>query len=79
MICFYAQNQTERGIMQLLNLQWTFQAADYLLGIRNYTGKKVFDAIHEIRLADAKSKGFGATSTLTDGDIYKEMLYKIMH
>ena len=79
MICFYSKDHSENGIMQTLHLQWTFQATDYLLGIRHYTAKKVFDAIHEIRLAEAKTKGFGATSTLTDGDIYKEMLYKIMH
>ena len=79
MICFYSKDKSERGVMQTLHFQWTFQADDYLKGLRNYTAKKVFDIIHEIRLADAKSKGFGATSTLTDGDIFKEMLYKIMH
>ncbi len=79
MICFYAKDRSERGIMQELHLQWSFQATDYLLGLRHYTAMKVFDAIREIRIADAKSKGFEATSTLTAGDIYKEMLYKIMH
>ena len=79
MICFYSKDKSERGIMQTLHLQWPIQAADYKQGLRNYTAMKVFDIIHEIRLADAKSKGFGATSTLTDGDNYKEMLYRIMH
>ena len=79
MICFYSSDKTERGIMQTLHLQWPFQALDYVHGLRNYTAKKVFNAIHEIRLADAKFKGFEATSSLTDGCIYKEMLYKIMH
>ena len=79
MICFYSKDKSERGVMQTLHLQWPFQAADYLQGLRNYTAMKVFDAIHEIRLADAKSKGFGTTSTFTDGDNYKELLYKIMH
>ena len=79
MICFYSKEQSERGIMQTLHLQWPFQAADYMQGLRKYTARKVFDAIHEIRLADARLKGFGATSALTDGDIYKEMLYRIMH
>ena len=79
MICFYSKDRSERGIMQTLNLQWSFQAADYQQGLRKYTAMKVFDAIHEIRMADAKSKGFGATSSMVAGDIYKEMLYKIMH
>ena len=79
MICFYSKDKSERGVMQALNLQWPFQAADYMLGLRYYKAMKVFDAIHEIRIADAKSKGFGATSSTNVGDIYKEMLYKIMH
>jgi DNA polymerase-3 subunit delta len=78
MICIYSKDKSERGIMQALNLQWPFQAKDYLLGLRSYKAMKVFDIIHEIRIADAKSKGFENNSA-TSGDIYKELLYKIMH
>jgi DNA polymerase-3 subunit delta len=78
MICFYSKDKSERGVMQALNLQWGFQAKDYLLGLRNYTAMKVFDVIHETRLADARSKGLGNNSA-TIGDIYKELLYRIMH
>ena len=79
MICFYSKDKSERGVMQTLQLKWNFQAKDYMYGLRNYSAMKVFNAIHEIRIADAKTKGFGVTSTQTTGDIYKEMLYKIMH
>ena len=79
MICFYSKDKSERGIMQTLQLKWNFQSKDYMLGLRNYTAMKVFNAIHELRLADAKSKGFGTTSSITAGEIYKEMLYKILH
>ena len=79
MICYYSKDKSERGVMQTLQLKWNFQVKDYMIGLRNYTPMKVFNAIHEIRMAEAKSKGFGAISTLTVGDIYKEMLYKVMH
>ena len=79
MTCFYSKDKSERGIMQTLNLQWSFQTTDYQLGLKNYTAMKVFEIIHELRIADAKSKGFEATSNITAGDIYKELLYKIMH
>jgi len=79
MICLYAKDKTERGIMQTLRLQWPIQASDYLLGLRHYSAKKVFDIIHEIRIADAKTKGFGTSASLTTGDIYRELLYKIFH
>jgi DNA polymerase-3 subunit delta len=78
MICLYSKDKTERGVMQTLNLQWNIQAKDYLSGLRNYTAMKVFEVIHEIRLADAKVKGFENNSATT-GDIYKELLYKMMH
>ncbi|MDR2775142.1 MAG: DNA polymerase III subunit delta [Tannerella sp.] len=78
MICFYSKDKSEKGILQTLNLQWSFQAKDYLLGLRNYKAMKVFDIIHEIRIADARSKGFENNSA-TSGDIYKELLYGIMH
>ena len=79
MICFYSKDKSERGVMKTLNLQWPMQAVDYMLGLRNYKAMKVFEAIHEIRMADAKSKGLDTTSSTNAGDIYKEMLYKIMH
>ncbi|MDR2293409.1 MAG: DNA polymerase III subunit delta [Prevotellaceae bacterium] len=78
MICIYSQDKTEKGIMKTLNLQWSFQAADYLAGLKNYAPMKVFNIIHEIRLADAVSKGFESNS-ISDREIYKELLYKIMH
>jgi DNA polymerase-3 subunit delta len=78
MICFYSKDKTERGVMQTLNLQWGFQAKDYLSGLRNYTAMKVFMIIHAIRLADAKAKGF-ENGSATTGDIYKELLYEAMH
>ncbi|MDR0349731.1 MAG: DNA polymerase III subunit delta [Tannerella sp.] len=78
MICLYSKDKTERGVMQTLNLQWNIQAKDYLSGLRNYTAMKVFEVIHDIRLADAKIKGF-ENNSITIGDINKELLYKTMH
>jgi DNA polymerase-3 subunit delta len=78
MICFYSKDKSAKGIMNTLNMQWSFQANDYVLGLSNYKAMKVFDIIHEIRIADAKSKGF-ENNSVTSGYIYKELLYKIMH
>lgn len=62
-----------------LNLRFPIQVKDYQSGIRNYSAMKVFQAIHEIRMADARSKGIDVTSSMTQGEIMKELLYKIMH
>jgi DNA polymerase-3 subunit delta len=78
MICIYSKDKSEQGIMRTLNIQWSFQTADYVSGLRNYKPMHVFNIIHEIRLSDAASKGFENNSIPME-DIYKELLYKIMH
>ena len=79
LICHYATDKTETGLMKTLGFRFPIQVKDFQIGLRNYKAMKVFQAIHEIRLADARSKGIDATSSLTDGDILKELLYKILH
>lgn len=51
---------------------------DYLTAGRNYPMRKVSQIIGLLRESDMKSKGLGATS-LSQGDILKELLFKIMH
>ena len=66
------------GIMAALGLRASFQVRDYLTGMRNYSAMKVFNIIHEIRMADAHSKGLDVVAS-DDGEILKELLYKILH
>ena len=79
LICHYTQDKSENGLMKTLNFRFAIQIKEYQAGLRNFTAMKTFNAIHEIRLADARSKGVDATSSLTNGDILKELLYKILH
>jgi DNA polymerase-3 subunit delta len=51
---------------------------EYQLAARNYPMRKVAQVISILRDADMKSKGVGA-SNLSQGDILKETLFKIMH
>ena len=51
---------------------------DYLTAGKNYPMRKVSQVISHLRDADLKSKGVGA-SNLPQGDILKELLFKIMH
>jgi DNA polymerase-3 subunit delta len=79
LICHYEDDKSESAIMKIFNFHHYMQTTDYKEGLRHFSGKKVFDIIHEIRIADARSKGYGATSHTTDDDIMKELLYKILH
>jgi len=51
---------------------------DFITAGRNYPMRKVSQIIGLLRDADLKSKGVGA-SNLSQGDILKELLFKIMH
>ena len=51
---------------------------EYQSAARNYPMRKVAQVISLLRSADMKSKGVGA-SGLSQGDILKELLFRIMH
>lgn len=50
---------------------------DYVVAAKNYPMRKVSQIITYLREADVKSKGVGAN--LTDRDLLKELLFKILH
>ncbi len=52
--------------------------AEYQLAAKNYPMRKVAQVIADLRDADLKSKGVGANN-LPQGDILKELLFKILH
>lgn len=78
LICYYTKDRSETGLMTALGLRGAFQVRDYLTGMRNYSAMKVFNLISDIRTTDAKSKGVDNTS-VSDADLLKELLYKILH
>ncbi|MDR2918274.1 MAG: DNA polymerase III subunit delta [Tannerella sp.] len=79
LICYYSPDKSEKTLMTTLGFRFPIQVKDYITGLRSYPAMKVFSIIHEIRMADARTKGIEATSSLTDGDILKELMYKILH
>ncbi|PST81921.1 DNA polymerase III subunit delta [Pedobacter yulinensis] len=52
---------------------------DYELAARSYPGGKVFQVISLLREYDLKSKGVDSTGNTGDGDLLKELLFKIIH
>ena len=78
MLAYYAPEKSEQGIANMFGLRTPWQAKDYLAAMRRYNGVKTMQIIGEIRYADAKSKGVGNPS-LSDGDILRELVFKILH
>ncbi|MCD7937189.1 MAG: DNA polymerase III subunit delta [Tannerellaceae bacterium] len=78
LIAFYSKDRSEGGLMSALGLRNPYQTKDYMAGLRNYSAMKVFTIIGEIRTTDARSKGV-ENSSASDGELLKELVYKILH
>ena len=78
MMAYYAPEKSEQGIASFLDLKSPWQAREYLAAMRRYSGVKTLQIIGEIRTADAQSKGV-ENSSMSDGDILRELVFKILH
>ena len=78
MICHFSKDKSESTLMTILDLRYNFQVTDYMKALRIYNSFKTLEIIALLREYDAKSKGFGNTSA-SEGDLMKELAYKIMH
>jgi DNA polymerase-3 subunit delta len=52
---------------------------DYETAARTFSDAKTFDIISLLREYDLKSKGLDSTGNITDGELLKEMMFKILH
>lgn len=78
MLAYYAPEKSEQGIATFLGLKSPWQSREYLSAMHRYNGVKTMQIIGEIRYADAQSKGV-RNSSLGDGDILRELVFKILH
>lgn len=73
----YLDDKSSGNVAKVLKVNPYF-VQDYSTGARNYSGRKVVDAIHQLREYDMKSKGYGSPTTESD-QLLKELIFKIMH
>jgi DNA polymerase III subunit delta len=72
-----SDNKTDSHLAKVLGVNPYF-VKDYIFGAKTYPPSKVMNIIHYLRQADLASKGVDNVST-TEGQILKELVYKIMH
>ncbi|WP_224490558.1 DNA polymerase III subunit delta [Robertkochia flava] len=68
----------KNAVARAIGLKGTYPLRDIGTAARNYPMKKVSNIIHVLREVDAKSKGVGVYQ-LPPGDLYKELMFKIMY
>ena len=78
MMCYYAPEKSERGIAEFLGLKNAWGVGDYMKAMQNYRAMHVMEILHQIRMADARSKGVEGAQ-VPDGEIMRELLYRILH
>jgi len=71
------QDKSKSSVAKAIGISPYF-VDEYFAAARNYPMRKVAQNIAFLRDADLKSKGVGA-SNLSQGDILKELLFKMMH
>lgn len=77
-MAYYSPEKNDVGVASFLGLKSPWAAKDYITAMRNYSGIKVMQILHEIRMTDARSKGVGNNS-VEDADLMRELVYKILH
>jgi DNA polymerase-3 subunit delta len=77
LIIHKSRDKSQGKLSQLTGVNPYF-IKEYVHASNNYPLKKVIQNIHYIREADLRSKGVGAGS-IKEGEILKELVYKILH
>lgn len=79
MIYHYLPDKSQYVVAKKLGCS-PYQVKDYAAASRRFTKGKTFRIIGYIREADVRSKGFDvASGSLTDREIWQELIFKIMH
>lgn len=76
--CYWLPIKDEQSIMNTLNLRSSYFAREYTIGLKNYSARKVMDIISYLRKYDARCKGIDNISA-SQGELLKELIYKILH
>lgn len=77
LLLHHQQANHETTVAKLLGLH-PFIAKEYLQAMRNYPPHKVVENINWLHQADLQSKGITGGS-ITDGQILKELVFRLMH
>ena len=79
MQAYYSPDRSPDGIAQYVGANPWQVKKNILPAMQLYSGVKCMQILGEIRRADARSKGVGATANLSNGDLMKELYFFILH
>lgn len=74
----YSKDKSPQGLAKELGIN-PFFIKDYEIAGRNYDKVKTFNVISYLREFDLKTKGVDSSGNISDGELMKELLFKIIH
>ena len=77
-MCHFLPDKSESGIAKKLNIH-PYVAKQYLSAGKKYSTTRIYEIMGILREYDVRSKGYGGTTSATDADLYREMIFKILH
>ena len=79
LVFYQLDNKTDKkGVAAKLGVH-PFTVDRYVQCAKNYKAMKLFEIIGYLKEADLKAKGLGATNNTSNGELLKELTYKILH
>ena len=75
----FLPDKKETEVMKALRLSSPFIARKTIEEAKRYHPTKLFEIIRLLREFDMKSKGLETSGDVSEGDLYKELIYKILH
>lgn len=79
MIAYYCpQKNSQEALAQWLGFKTPWGIREYMIGMKNYSGRKVMQILGKIREIDAKSKGLDNPNT-PPGELMKELIFFTLH
>ena len=73
----FSKDKSKNTLATVLGVN-PFFVNDYLDAARHYSWVDCMHCIEVLREFDMKSKGYNSSSDVTQKDLYREMLYKLM-
>jgi DNA polymerase-3 subunit delta len=70
-------DKSDRGLVSALKIS-PYAAKDYVFALRQYPADRIINTISSLKDADLKLKGVNSGSD-TEGQIFRELVYRIMH
>ncbi|HNP17674.1 MAG TPA: DNA polymerase III subunit delta [Fulvivirga sp.] len=78
LVAIHSKDKSPKGLATALKVNPYF-VQDYQTALNKYSMVQIINNIHHIRVSDLKSKGVDSSGSTTDGQLLRELVFKLLH